>query len=100
LGKTLLSGYHDIIEDHKLRAIVQGINATGGILFTEGPVNDYRSWAKVDKAKTHEYWLSMVNEGIISMAYGSEEEWLISVQHSEEDIQKHLEAFKAVAPHL
>ncbi len=100
LGKTLLSGYQDIIEDNQLGAIVQGINATGGILFTEDPVNNYRSWTKVNKAKTHEYWLAMVNEGVIPMAYGAEEEWLISVQHSEDDIQKHLEAFKEVALHL
>jgi len=31
LGKALLAGYQDIIADHKLAAIVQGINANGGI---------------------------------------------------------------------
>ncbi|MFW9802944.1 MAG: aspartate aminotransferase family protein [Candidatus Thorarchaeota archaeon] len=100
LGKILLKGYQDIITDCKLAAIVQGINANGGILFTKDPVTDYRTWTKVDKAKTHHYWLAMANEGIIPMAYGADEEWLISVQHSEEDINKHLEAFKKVAPDL
>jgi glutamate-1-semialdehyde aminotransferase len=42
----------------------------------------------------------MFNEGILSMAYGPEEDWLISVQHTQEDIQKHLETSKAVAPML
>jgi glutamate-1-semialdehyde 2,1-aminomutase len=100
LGNTLLKGYQDIIKDHKLKAIVQGVNACGGILFTDTPVRDYRTWATVDKAKTHEYWVSMVNEGIIPMAYCADEEWLVSVQHSEDDIQKHLEAFKKVASNL
>ena len=54
----------------------------------------------MDQAKTHEYWIAMANNGIISMAYGAEEEWLISVQHSKDDIQLHLEAFKKVAPNL
>ncbi|MFW9888925.1 MAG: aspartate aminotransferase family protein [Candidatus Thorarchaeota archaeon] len=97
LGGALLKGYQDIITDHKLDAIVQGINANGGILFTKEPVTDYRTWTKVDKAKTHHYWLAMANEGIIPMAYGADEEWLVSVQHSEEDINQHLEAFKKVA---
>ncbi len=100
MGKNLLSGYQDIIEDHKLPAIVQGINAIGGILFTKEPVINYRTWTKVDQEKTHAYWIAMANNGIISMAYGAEEEWLISVQHSKEDIQQHLEAFKKVAPNL
>lgn len=100
LGKRLLSSYSDIIEDHGLNAIVQGINAVGGILFTENPVKRYRDWLQVDEAKTHKYWLSMVNKGVIPMAYGAEEEWVVSVQHSNADIQKHLEAFKEVAPTL
>jgi glutamate-1-semialdehyde 2,1-aminomutase len=100
LGKALLAGYQDIIADHKLAAIVQGINANGGILFTKEPVIDYRTWVKVDKVKTHHYWLSMANESIIPMAYGADEEWLVSVQHSEEDINLHLEAFKKIAPNL
>jgi glutamate-1-semialdehyde 2,1-aminomutase len=100
LGESLLKGYQDIIQDSKLKAIVQGINACGGILFTEKPVRDYRTWTTVDKDKTHEYWVSMVNEGIIPMAYCADEEWLISVQHTKEDIQMHLEAFKKVASNL
>ncbi|MHA2016313.1 MAG: aspartate aminotransferase family protein [Candidatus Thorarchaeota archaeon] len=100
LGENLLSGYRDIISDTKLNAIVQGVNAVGGILFTTKPVRNYRDWARADKAKIHEYFLGMLNHGIIPMAYGPEEEWLVSVQHTDEDIEAHLEAFKEVAPHL
>ena len=100
MGNDLMKGYSDIIADHKLKAIVQGVNSCGGILFTKTPVRDYRTWTTVDKPLTHKYWVSMVNEGIIPMAYCADEEWLISVQHENEDIQKHLEAFKKIAPYL
>jgi glutamate-1-semialdehyde 2,1-aminomutase len=100
LGNNLLAGYQDIITDHKLKAIVQGINANGGILFTEEPVRDYRTWTKVDKATTHHYWLSMANEGIIPMAYGADEEWLISVQHTAQDTQRHVDVFNKIATNL
>lgn len=100
LGTQLRKGYEDIIQDNKLEAIVQGINAVGGILFTKDPVTDYRSWMKVDKAKTMDYWLAMLNKGIIPMACGPDEEWLVSVQHTEEDIEAHLEAFKTVAAEI
>ncbi|NIU83769.1 MAG: aminotransferase class III-fold pyridoxal phosphate-dependent enzyme [Candidatus Thorarchaeota archaeon] len=100
LGDILLSGYQDIIEDQEWDAVVQGVNAVGGILFTDQAVTDYREWYKVDREKTHRYWLKMVNQGIIPMAYGADEEWIISVQHTEKDIYEHLEAFKEVAPEL
>ncbi|MFX1607009.1 MAG: aspartate aminotransferase family protein, partial [Promethearchaeota archaeon] len=82
MGNDLIKGYRDIIADHKLKAIVQGISACGGILFTKTPVRDYRTWTTVDKPLTHKYWVSMVNEGIIPMAYCADEEWLVSVQHT------------------
>ncbi|TFG07722.1 aspartate aminotransferase family protein [Candidatus Thorarchaeota archaeon] len=100
LGKALMKGYEDIIKDNKMDAVVQGVNSVGGILFSEKDVKNYRDWLGTDKEKWHEYWIAMFNKGIISMAYGPEEEWLVSVQHSEEDIQQHLEAFKEVAPTL
>ncbi len=98
LGNSLMKGYQDIIEDNKIAAVVQGIGAVGGILFSKRSVRNYRDWLKTDKEKWHEYWMAMFNEGILAMAYGPEEEWLVSVQHSKEDIQTHLEAFKNVAP--
>jgi glutamate-1-semialdehyde 2,1-aminomutase len=100
LGEDLMRGYQDIIDDTHLKAVVQGLGSVGGILFSDKPVQNYRDWLGVDKEKWHEYWMAMFNEGILSMAYGPEEEWLVSIQHSKEDIQQHLEAFKKVAPKL
>jgi glutamate-1-semialdehyde aminotransferase len=55
-------------------------------------------WTNPDKEKWHEYWMAMFNEGVLVMAYGPEEEWLVSVQHSKEDIQAHLAFPQKVAP--
>jgi glutamate-1-semialdehyde 2,1-aminomutase len=100
LGNALMKGYFELIRDNNVAAVVQGIGAVGGILFSDRPVINYRDWLKTDKEKWHEYWMAMFNEGILPMAYGPEEEWLVSVQHTEEDIHAHLEAFKTVAPTL
>ena len=42
----------------------------------------------------------MMNRGIMPMAPGPDEQWTISVQHTKEDIQKHLEVFKQVAEYV
>lgn len=100
LGNDLMRGYQDIVDDTHIQAVVQGLHSVGGILFSDRPVHNYRDWLRTDQEMWHEYWISMFNEGVLSMAYGPEEEWLISIQHSNEDIQQHLEAFKKVAPSL
>ena len=47
-----------------------------------------------------EFWFAMVNRGVLAMPYWWDEQWTISVQHSEADIDKHLAVFEEVAPGL
>ena len=42
----------------------------------------------------------MVNRGVMAQPYWWDEQWTISVQHTEADIDKHLAAFDDVAPAL
>jgi glutamate-1-semialdehyde 2,1-aminomutase len=45
-------------------------------------------------------YAAMLNRGIIPMGTGPDEQWTISVQHSKEDVEKYLEAFKEVAKEI
>jgi glutamate-1-semialdehyde aminotransferase len=42
----------------------------------------------------------MVNRGVLPQAYGPEDIWTVSVQHTDEDIETTLRAFREVAPLL
>ena len=42
----------------------------------------------------------MVNRGVMAQPYWWDEQWTISVQHTEEDIAFHLQVFAEVAPAL
>jgi glutamate-1-semialdehyde 2,1-aminomutase len=42
----------------------------------------------------------MVNRGVMAQPYWWDEQWTISVQHTEADIDKHLAVFAEVAPSL
>jgi glutamate-1-semialdehyde 2,1-aminomutase len=42
----------------------------------------------------------MLNRGIIPMATGPDEQWTVSVQHTKEEIETHLEVFKDVVREL
>jgi glutamate-1-semialdehyde 2,1-aminomutase len=63
-------------------------------------MRDYRDWVTLDKHASAAFWLAMMNEGIIPQPPGPDEQWTITVQHTEADIKAHLDAFAKVAPLL
>lgn len=98
LGEQLANGYRDIVTDYKIKALVSSIGVSGAILFTDQEhVRNYRELLRCDFGKWFGYFISMLNRGIIPAATGPDEQWTVSVQHSSEDIEKHIEAFKEVA---
>ena len=44
-----------------------------------------------------QFWFGMVNRGVLAMPYWWDEQWTVSVQHTEADIDKHLAVFEEVA---
>jgi glutamate-1-semialdehyde 2,1-aminomutase len=98
LSHALAKGYTDIIEDTKIKALVQAAGTSGTVHFTKfGEVKDWRSFLKSDIARWQIYMIVMMNRGVIPMAPGPDEQWTVSVQHTKEDIDKNLEIFKQVA---
>ena len=56
-------------------------------------IRNYRDWITVDVDLWRHYWFGMVNRGVMAQPYWWDEQWTISVQHTEADIDKHLAAF-------
>jgi glutamate-1-semialdehyde 2,1-aminomutase len=100
LGDALARGYSDIIEDAKLKAKVQAIGLSGTMHFTDHPVTNWRSFLDVNVGRWWTYYTAMLNRGIIPMATGPDEQWTVSVQHTKEEIETHLEVFKDVVREL
>jgi len=63
-------------------------------------IRNYRDWTTIDVDLWRHYWFAMVNRGVLAQPYWWDEQWTISVQHTEADIDKHLAAFEDVAPGL
>jgi len=98
LSEMLAKGYEDIIGDAKIPAIVQWAGTSGTVHFTKAKkVEDWRGFLTSEVARWFLYLMVMMNRGIMPMAPGPDEQWTVSVQHTREDIKKHLEAFKEVA---
>jgi glutamate-1-semialdehyde 2,1-aminomutase len=71
-----------------------GISSKGCFNFSSGKITDYESFIKYqDVELCNLAWLYNMNRGVI-IAPGREEEWTLSVQHTDEDIDRFVSAFE------
>jgi len=100
LSKKLVAGYRRTIAKVGLEGYVAEAGANGVLMLYRQEIRNYRDWTAVDSDLWRHYWFAMVNRGVMAQPYWWDEQWTISVQHTEADIDKHLSAFEDVAPAL
>jgi glutamate-1-semialdehyde 2,1-aminomutase len=100
LNKKLSIGYKNILEGAGIKGAVTSVGVNGAVTFGVEKVSNYREWSKINTDVWEHYWFGMVNRGIIPQPYWWDEEWTVSVAHTEADIDKHLVALAELAPEL
>jgi glutamate-1-semialdehyde 2,1-aminomutase len=96
----LMRGCDEIIERHVLPCYTVGMGAKGCVVFSSEPVREYRDYlTKVDDDLSTLAWLYHMNHGIF-MTPGVEEEWTLSIAHTEQHVQHYLDAFETFASDL
>jgi len=84
-GRAAL-GAEQAIADYGLAAHVVTVGAKGCVVFTAKPVRNFRDFLAIDDAWSHAHWLFQHNGGVFLPPWGKAEQWLISVQHADTDI--------------
>lgn len=97
LCETLAKGYEDIVDDSGLVAQISHAGLSGAVAFSSKPVTDWRSFQDCHIGKWFAYLYAMMNRGVLPAGPSPDEQWTISVLHTKEEIEEHLEAFKDVA---
>ena len=100
LNRRLCEGYRQIFVDHHVTANVVGDGPSGTVFFADHPVRDWRSFLRVDAEKSMLYYYECLNRGLIPSGTGPDEQWTISVVHTESDVDRHLEVLDSVAEKL
>jgi len=100
LSKKLVDGYNRIIKKVGLQAYIAQAGANGALMLYPQEIRNYRDWLTVDVDVWRHYWFGMVNRGVMPQPYWQDEQWTMSVQHTEADIDKHIAAFDDVAASL
>ncbi len=97
MDARLRSGLDEIIERHGLPCHTRGLGSKGCVVFSTEPLFEYRDYAtKVDAELSELAWLYHANHGIF-MTPGVDEQWTLSVEHDEADLQRYVDAFAAFA---
>jgi glutamate-1-semialdehyde 2,1-aminomutase len=100
LNDRLLAGCTDVIERHNLPGYAVGVGSKGCVTFATTKVIDYETFkAQQDAAVAELAWLYNMNRGIF-MTPGREEEWTLSVTHTDEAVDAYIEVFGHMAADL
>jgi len=99
LSEVLGGGLREVIKEYDLPFHVIAIGARGGVTYRKDRVRNYRDYLTIDKRWAYASWLYQCNRGVL-MAPFAEENWTLSVQHSEEDVQRYVDNFRELAKDL
>ncbi|HEY6478517.1 MAG TPA: aspartate aminotransferase family protein [Streptosporangiaceae bacterium] len=97
LRRLAVDGLEREIARNGLRARVVAVGAKGCVEFSAEPVRDFRGFLGIEDSYSHAHWLFQHNGGVFLPPWGKTEQWLISVQHDEADIQRFVSNFAAFA---
>jgi glutamate-1-semialdehyde 2,1-aminomutase len=92
LGTQLAQGCEKAIADHAVPAHAVDLGCKGCVSYRPEPLRNYRDFLECNTALFEASWPWMVNREVF-MTPGDEEQWTISVQHSEEDVARYVDAF-------
>jgi glutamate-1-semialdehyde 2,1-aminomutase len=95
LRQRIVAGTERIIDEYALPAQVVSVGAKGCITFSPTPVRNYREFLAIDDRWSHAHWLFQMAGGVFLPPWGKAEQWLISVQHAEEDVDRFLDNFRS-----
>jgi glutamate-1-semialdehyde 2,1-aminomutase len=100
LNDRILAGCTGVIEQYSLPGYAVGIGSKGCVTFSTAKVVDYETFkANQDAALADLAWLFNMNRGIY-MTPGREEEWTLSVTHTEESVDRYVAVFEEMAHEL
>jgi glutamate-1-semialdehyde 2,1-aminomutase len=96
LNDRLIKEMDAVADKYGFPGYTVGISSKGCFNFASGKITDYESFIKYqDVALCYLAWLYNLNRGVI-IAPGREEEWTLSVQHTDEDIDRYVNAFEGL----
>ena len=91
-NKMLVDTCNDIIQEAALPAHTVQFGAKGCVTWTAEPIRNYRDYKKTDLDIAFAQWIHGINRGIL-LPPGLDEQWLISIMHTDEEALRYANVF-------
>jgi glutamate-1-semialdehyde 2,1-aminomutase len=88
LTARMSRGLQDVIDRYDVAWCVVTAGAKGCVSFLPEPIRDFRDFLALDGRYGHAHWLVQHNRGAFLPPWGKVEQWLLSVQHTDEDVDR------------
>jgi glutamate-1-semialdehyde 2,1-aminomutase len=88
LRDRMRDGLQDVVDRHHAPWRVVTAGAKGCVSFLPHAIRNFRDFRDLDGRYGHAHWLVQHNRGAFLPPWGKVEQWLISVQHTEEDVDR------------
>jgi glutamate-1-semialdehyde 2,1-aminomutase len=93
----LMAGCDRVIAQYELPAHTVGMGSKGCVVMSAEPIREYRDYlTKIHHSLTPLAWLYHMNNGVF-MTPGADEEWTLSVLHTDADLDRYVEVFEMFA---
>ena len=99
MNERTLNAIHDVISDYQLPAHTVGLGVKGCVTWSTAPVRNYRDYKATDFVLAELSWLWGVNRQILTPP-GLDEQWLVSLAHTDDDMGRLVEDFTLLAKAL
>ncbi|MGZ8588626.1 MAG: aspartate aminotransferase family protein [Actinomycetota bacterium] len=99
LGTMLAEGCQRAIDETGIPAHAVDLGAKGCVSYRKEPLTNYRDFLETIPELFYASFSWMINRGIF-LTPGDEEQWTISVQHTEDEVARYVDAFGAFCTEL
>src|SRR5262245_4432486 len=99
LRTIMVEGAAEILKRYELPGYVQAFGAKGAVIFHDR-LRDYRDFLAYPDQWGHAHWLYQHNGGVFLPPWGKCEQWTISVQHTDSDVQRFVSNLERMASDL
>ena len=99
MAERLTVGSQGVIDEYGLPGYAINVGPKGCVMFTPKRVTNYRDFIGLDSELWGASFFYLANRGIL-LPPGPDDQWTLSVQHSDADIERYVEVFGEFAAEL
>ena len=99
MADRLTTGSQAVIDEYGLPGYAINVGPKGCVMFTPDRVTNYRDFIGLDSELWGASFFYLANRGVL-LPPGADDQWTLSVQHSDADIDRYVEVFGQFAAEL